>query len=71
MIRNYFRAYGALTLLLNPAIFADTFLRAHTQTQFLRGFFLMAAVEVVGFGLAFLRKWAALYFSTSLRCDRV
>lgn len=66
MSRNYFRAYGALTLLLNPAIFADTFFRAHTQTQFLRGFFLMAAVEVVGFGLAFLRKWAALYFSIPL-----
>ena len=66
MNRNYFRAYGALTLLLNPAIFADTFFRAHTQTQLLRGFFLMAAVEVVGFGLAFLRKWAALYFSIPL-----
>jgi hypothetical protein len=63
---NYFRAYGALTLLLNPAIFADTFFRAQTQTQWLRGFFLMAAVEVVGFGLAFLRKWAALYFSIPL-----
>jgi len=68
MSRNYFRAYGALTLLLNPAIFADTFLRAQTQTQFLRGFFLMVAVEVVGFGLAFLRRWAALYFSIPLFC---
>ncbi len=28
----------------------------------------MAAVEVVGFGLAFLRKWAALYFSIPLSC---
>jgi len=68
MSRNYYRAYGALTLLLNPAMFADTFFRAHTQTQFLRGFFLFAAVEVVGFGLAFLRKWAALYFSIPLFC---
>jgi len=68
MSRNYFRAYGALTLLLNPAIFADTFLRAQTQTQGLRGFFLFAAVEVVGFGLAFLRRWAALYFSIPLFC---
>ena len=68
MSRNYFRAYGALTLLLGPTQFADTFLRAQTQTQFLRGFFLLAAVEVVGFGLAFLRKWAALYFSIPLFC---
>jgi hypothetical protein len=66
MSRNYFRAFGALTLLLNPAMFADTFVRALTQTQFLRGLILMAAVEVVGFGLAFLRKWAALYFSVPL-----
>lgn len=66
MSRNYFRAFGALTLLLNPAIFADIFFRPHTQTQFLRGFVLMAAVEVVGFGLAFLRRWAALYFSIPL-----
>lgn len=26
----------------------------------------MAAIELVGFGLAFLRKWAALYFSIPL-----
>ena len=53
---------------MNPALFADTFLRTQTQTQFLRGFFLLAAVEVMGFGLAFLRKWAALYFSIPLFC---
>jgi hypothetical protein len=28
----------------------------------------MVAVEVLGFGLAFLRKWAALYFSITLFC---
>lgn len=66
MSRNYFRAYGALTLLLAPLQFEDTFLRAHTQTQFLRALFLFAAVEVVGFGLALLRKWAVLYFSIPL-----
>jgi hypothetical protein len=55
-------------LLLNPAIFADTFVRALTPAQVVRGFVLMAAVEVVGFGLAFLRKWAALYFSIPLFC---
>ena len=68
MSRNYFRAFGALTLLLNPAILGDTFFSAQTQTQFLRGLFLLAAAEVVGFGLAFLRKWAALYFSIPLFC---
>ena len=67
MSRNYFRAFGALTLLLNPVVFA-AFFRIQTQTQFLRGLFLMAAVEVVGFGLAFLRRWAALYFSIPLFC---
>ena len=66
MSRNYFRAYGALTLLLGPAQLGDTLLRAQTQTQFLRWLFLLTAVEVVGFGLAFLRKWAALYFSIPL-----
>jgi hypothetical protein len=66
MNRNYFRAFGALTLLLNPAMFVDTFVRALTQTQFLTGLILMAAVEVIGFGLAFLRKWAAVYFSIPL-----
>lgn len=65
---NYFRAYGALTLLLNPTILAGTFLRVQTPAQCLRGLFLLAAVEVVGFGLAFLRKWAALYFSIPLFC---
>ena len=68
MSRNYFRAFGALTLLLNPAIFAGTVLTAQTQTQSLRGLFLMAVGEFVGFGLAFLRKWAALYFSIPLFC---
>lgn len=68
MNRNYFRAFGALTLLLNPAIFAGPILDAGTQTQLLRGFFLMAVGELVGFGLAYTRKWAALYFSIPLFC---
>lgn len=68
MSRNYFRAFGALTLLLGPAILGDTFFNAQTQTQSLRGLFLLAAAEVVGFGLAFMRKWAALYFSIPLFC---
>ena len=68
MSRNYLRLCGALTLLFNPAMFADTFVRALTQTQVLRCLFLLVAVEMVGFGLAFLRKWAALYFSIPLFC---
>ena len=68
MSRNYFRAFGALTLLLNPTVFAHTLDLRLTQTQSLRGLVLMSAVEVVGFGLAFLRKWAALYFSIPLFC---
>ena len=68
MSRNYLRILGSVTLLLNPALFADTFVRALTQTQLLRAFVLMAFVELVGFGLAFLRKWAALYFSIPLFC---
>ena len=66
MSRNYFRAFGALTLLVNPAIFSDVFNGTLTRTQFVRALFLMIAVEVLGFGLAFLRKWAALYFSIPL-----
>jgi len=68
MSRHYFRVFGALTLLLNPAIFAGTLFSGQTQTQSLRGLFLMAVGELVGFGLAFLRKWAALYFSIPLFC---
>lgn len=68
MSRNYLRVLGALTLLVNPAMFTGIFSLKLMQMQFLREFFLMAVVEVVGFGLAFLRKWAALYFSIPLFC---
>ena len=66
MSRNYFRAFGALTLLLSPGMFAVMVVSAHTQAESLRGLFLMAVGELVGFGLAYLRKWAALYFSIPL-----
>ena len=66
MNRHYFRVFGALTLLLGPAIFEETLFGARTQTQRLCGFVLFAAVELVGFGLSFLRRWAALYFSIPL-----
>jgi hypothetical protein len=66
MSRNYFRAFGVLTLLLNPAMFSDMLDPATPRTQFLRSLVLMLAIEILGFGLAFLRKWAALYFSVPL-----
>ena len=65
MSRNYLKVYGALTLLLTPTIFSDTLL-SRSQTQVLRGLFLVAVGELVGFGLVSLRKWAALYFSIPL-----
>ena len=66
MNRNYFRVYGALTLLLGPWLLLDKFHERLTRTQGLRWLVLLTAVELVGFGLAFLRKWAALYFSIPL-----
>jgi hypothetical protein len=65
MSRNYFPVFGALTLLLCPATFVS-FDPTPTLTQGLRELVLFTAVELVGFGLAFQRKWAALYFSVPL-----
>jgi len=62
MRRNCFRVFGALTLLLGPLLLI------FDQTQFRKGLVLLVAVEMVGFGLAFQRKWAALYFSVPLFC---
>ena len=64
----YFRVYGALTLWLGPVFLLYLFDGKPTQAQYLRGIVLITAVELVGFGLAFLRKWAALYFSVPLFC---
>src|SRR5215813_3587003 len=64
----YFRVLGALTLWLGPVFLLYIFDGKPTQTQYLRGIVLITAVELVGFGLAFLRKWAALYFSVPLFC---
>jgi hypothetical protein len=68
MGRIYFPVYGALTLLLGPFLLLDTFHERLTRTQGLRWLVLLTAVELVGFGLAFQRKWAALYFSIPLFC---
>lgn len=64
----YFRVFGALTLWLGPVFLLYLFDGKPTQAQYLRGLVLITAVEFVGFGLAFLRKWAALYFSVPLFC---
>ena len=58
---GFFRAYGVLTLLLSPGAFA-------MSDNDLGRFALFGAVVVVGFGLIFLRKWAAIYFSVPLFC---
>jgi len=68
MSRHYFRVYGALTLLLGPWLLVNTFHERLTWMQGLRWLVLLTAVELVGFGLVFQRRWAALYFSVPLFC---
>jgi hypothetical protein len=58
---GFFKAYGVLTLLLSPGAFA-------MSDNDLGRFVLFAAVSAVGFGLIYLRKWAAIYFSAPLFC---
>jgi hypothetical protein len=53
---RFFRLFGGLTLLLSPLVLAAPG----------KSLVLFAAVVVVGVGLLFLRKWAALYFSVPL-----
>ena len=64
---KYFAAYGVVTLLLSPLVFP---ISVHTSEPSLalimRGLVLTLATVLVGFGLIFLRKWAALYFSLPL-----
>ena len=66
MSRNYFRVFGAMMLLMNPVVLIPTFFPINSLTP--GKLTLLAAIELVGFGLAFLRKWAALYFSVPLFC---
>ncbi|HEU4509666.1 MAG TPA: hypothetical protein VFR78_15580 [Pyrinomonadaceae bacterium] len=56
---GFFKAYGVLTLFLSPGAFAMS------DNDFGR-MVLFAAVVLLGSGLIFLRKWAALYFSVPL-----
>lgn len=66
MNRIYFAIFGALTLFLGPLVLLSTRAKGPAGTQFLRGLVLLSAVEMLGFGLALQRKWAALYFSIPL-----
>jgi hypothetical protein len=64
MNRYFFAVFGALTVLLGPAKFVS--FETLTRMRALRELVLLIAVEAIGFGLAFQRRWAALYFSVPL-----
>ena len=70
MKANYFRSFGILTLLLDLVLFGfivDGFSTiASRPGQSVRMFVSLMAVTMVGLGLLFLRKWAAIYFSLPL-----
>ena len=62
-----FAAFGVVTLLLSPLVYPVT---VHTlepsMALMTRGLVLSLATMLVGAGLIFMRKWAALYFSLPL-----
>ena len=68
MNRHPFAAFGILTLVLNPLLFPITvfYTVSPSSTLITRGLILSAATALVGIGLIFRRKWAALYFSVPL-----
>ena len=70
MRANYFRSFGVLTLLLDLVLFffAIDALSTISSTPgpSVRMLVPFIAVTLVGFGLLFLRKWAAIYFSLPL-----
>lgn len=68
MKRNPFAAFGVLTLLLSPLTLPIQFVRSSTRSpMFLApSKVLLLAIVLIGFGLIFRRKWAALYFSVPL-----
>ena len=70
MKANYFRSFGVLTLLFDLVLFffaidalSNVASRPGPSVRMLVSFI---AVTMVGFGLLFLRKWAAVYFSLPL-----
>jgi len=69
MTGNSFRAFGLLVLALVfiPLLFAATAVPTLTLAEFVLKYSVpIGAVVIVGLGLCFLRKWAALYFSVPL-----
>src|ERR1044072_311488 len=63
-----FAAYGVVTLLLSPFVYPLVVFHSAEPSSALmtRGMVLSVATAVVGVGLIFMRKWAALYFSLPL-----
>lgn len=68
MKRNPLAGFGVLTLLVSPLTLPINFIRTSTQSpMFLPpSRVLLLALMLIGFGLIFRRKWAALYFSLPL-----
>ena len=68
MKRNPLAAFGVLSLLVSPLTLPINFIRTSTRSpMFLApSKVLLLALVLIGFGLIFRRKWAALYFSAPL-----
>ncbi|MCA1568201.1 MAG: hypothetical protein LC803_21665 [Acidobacteria bacterium] len=70
MRANYFRLFGMLTLLLDLILFffaLDAVLNLRSSPgPSVKTLVSFVTVTMVGFGLLFLRKWAAIYFSLPL-----
>ena len=67
---NFFRVYGLIALLLSPLASVDIIGHSvnagPSEVEWLRASFLTSVGVLVGIGLLFLRKWAAIYFSLPL-----
>lgn len=68
MKRNPFAAFGVLTLFLSPLTSPIRLFRTANPSPMLvaPNKVLLFATVLIGFGLIFRRKWAALYFSLPL-----
>jgi hypothetical protein len=70
MRANYFKWFGVLTLLLDSILFLfaiDALLSVGANPRSsVRTLVSFIVVTIIGFGLLFLRKWAAIYFSLPL-----
>jgi hypothetical protein len=62
-----FAAFGVVTLLLSSLVYPITVHTTEPSVALMtRGIVLSGVTVLVGFGLIFMRKWAALYFSLPL-----